>query len=319
MIKIKVLVFTHKSDIDGMGSIILTKLCYEFVDYVLCDASNLKSNFMAYLENDKIYEYDIVYITDLWLDDELLQRIKKDEKLKTKVYAFDHHREILKENYNFVTLRVEDSYGICCATSLFYEYLVQNKIIVDKPNIKEFVELTRRYDTWEWKNKYNDEKANHLTILFKVLGIEGYIESIVNKLNSESKTLEFSSLETNLINNKINQIQEKVKICADNISYRDILGYKVGIVFISKEINNDFAEYVRENNYNMDIIMEICMENGGISFRSIKDGIGVRKLAKYFGGNGHDYAAGAVISKETQESLIDNLINSRENNESFNY
>ena len=68
MIKIKVLVFTHKSDIDGMGSIILSKLCYEFVDYVLCDASNLKSNFMAYLENAKIYEYDIVYITDLWLE-----------------------------------------------------------------------------------------------------------------------------------------------------------------------------------------------------------------------------------------------------------
>ena len=314
MIKIKVLVFTHKSDIDGMGSIILSKLCYEFVDYVLCDASNLKSNFMAYLENAKIYEYDIVYITDLWLDDELLQRIWKDEKLKTKVYAFDHHREILKENYDFVTLRVEDSNGICCATSLFYEYLVKNKIIVDKPNIKEFVELTRRYDTWEWKNKYNDEKANHLTILFKALGIEGYIESIINKLKGESKTLE-----GNLINNKIYQIQEKVKISADNISYRNILGYKVGIVFISKEINNDFAEYVRENNYDMDIIMEICMENGGISFRSIKDGIGVRKLAEYFGGNGHDYAAGAVISKETQEALIDKLISAGKNNESFNH
>ncbi len=39
-----------------------------------------------------------------------------------------------------------------CGTSLFYEYLVSNNLIdVNNKAIQDFSQLTRKYDTWEWK------------------------------------------------------------------------------------------------------------------------------------------------------------------------
>lgn len=39
----KVLLFTHKSDIDGMGNVVLAKLSFSEVDYVLCETFNLQN------------------------------------------------------------------------------------------------------------------------------------------------------------------------------------------------------------------------------------------------------------------------------------
>ena len=38
----KVLLFTHKSDIDGMGPVVLSLLAYKNVDYILCETFNLE-------------------------------------------------------------------------------------------------------------------------------------------------------------------------------------------------------------------------------------------------------------------------------------
>ena len=42
----KILLFTHKNDIDGMGNVVLSKLAFDKVDYELCGTFDLvkKSN-----------------------------------------------------------------------------------------------------------------------------------------------------------------------------------------------------------------------------------------------------------------------------------
>lgn len=303
----KILLFTHKSDIDGIGNIILAKLAFDNIDYVLCDANSLKKMINEYLVNEKIYQYDQIFITDLWLEDEILTKLDKDNKLKGKVQAFDHHRETLTHNYNFVTLKVCNENGLCCATQLFYDYLQSKKILSNQNNIKEFVELTRRYDTWEWKTKYDDQKANELNTLFKVLGIEAYIKSLVFKLKDNDNFV-FSDIEKQLIRQKILQNAMQVKNSAERIIYRKVMGLKAGIAFINDEIKNDLAEYLREQKYDIDFLMSIIMETESISFRNIKDGIKVREIAEHFGGNGHDYAAGAKLTKIKIQKLIDEIL-----------
>ena len=44
----KVLLFTHKNDIDGMGNAILANLAFDEVDYVLCGTFNLTENILKY-------------------------------------------------------------------------------------------------------------------------------------------------------------------------------------------------------------------------------------------------------------------------------
>lgn len=208
----KILLFTHKSDIDGMGNAVLAKLAFDEVDYVLCETFNLQNEIAKYYDDGSIYNYD-------------------------KFFVFDHHKSALEGNFNkypFTTIRISDERGLCSGTSLFYEYLVANSFIDSTiRRIEDFSELTRKYDTWEWKTKYNDEMPHELTLLFDSVGCDGYIKLMFEKLrNSANGDFQFSELERMLIDNKISQVQEKLSNYAKKIYYREILGLKAGIVFI---------------------------------------------------------------------------------------
>ena len=88
----KVLLFTHKNDIDGMGNVVLSKLAFDDLDYELCGTFDLIGRVKEYIESKKIYEYDKIFITDLCLDEETLFRISNDEEIKDKIQIIDHHK-----------------------------------------------------------------------------------------------------------------------------------------------------------------------------------------------------------------------------------
>lgn len=305
----KVLLFTHKNDIDGMGNAILAKLAFDSVDYVLCETFDLKKKVEEYFKNKKIYEYDKIFITDLCLGEENLKQIDEDEKLKGKFQIIDHHKTYEDEKYkrfSFVQVKLNNDHGLCCATSLFYEYLLNNNYLVRNDAIDEFVELTRQHDTWEWKNIYNNEKSRELAILFDAIGINGYIKFIYEKLLKE-QTFEYNEIEVMLIDNKKIEISEAVEGYLDKIYYKNILDLKAGIIFINYEYRNELAEYLRENKYDIDFVMMISLDRGVVSYRSTKDGVSVRKVAEYFGGKGHDKAATNPITSKSKESILEIL------------
>ena len=308
-VKMKVLIFSHISDIDGMGGVILAKLAYQNVDYVLTETFDLQHKIDEYMASGKIYDYDLVYVTDVWLEEPTLSKVANNSKLKDKFLLFDHHESAIDEGfdkYPFTTIRIKDELGLCSGTSLFYEYLIKENILKESKGISRFVELTRRYDTWEWKNIYNDEMAHELTLLFYVLGCDGYINLIYNKIKENNLEFEFNEIENTLINNKKKQILEKVSNYKDKIFVKEINGLKAGIVFIDYEYRNDLVEYLRNFDLSIDIIMMVAMDKGTISYRSIS-GVAVRSIAESFGGKGHDYAAASPISKEVQEKIINIL------------
>ena len=183
----KVLLFTHKNDIDGIGNVILSKLAFNKVNYVLCETFDLQQKVTDFIMTKEIYEYDKIFITDLCLGEDLLFVISNDDKLKNKFQIIDHHKTYDNEKYTkypFVKVQLKNDKGLCCGTSLFYEYLIKNNYLAESNIISEFVELTRQHDTWEWKNIYNNEKSRELAILFDALRIEGYITFIYNYLHN---------------------------------------------------------------------------------------------------------------------------------------
>lgn len=306
----KVLLFTHKNDIDGMGNAILAQLAFKEVDYELCGTFDLTSSVESYFEGDKIYQYDRIYVTDLCLEDPVLSKVAMDSKLEGKVLVFDHHKTFTDPKYTshkFVTVKIEDEYGLCCGTSLFYKHLVSEGL-VDKDNkcISEFVELTRQHDTWEWRNIYNNEKSRELSILFDALGYDGYISLMTEKLRKED-IFEFDSMEKILIDNRKKQIALKCEYYKDKIIYREILGMKAGIVFITYEYRNELAEYFRENKFDMDFTMMIALDPGVVAYRSVREGKAVRPVAELFGGKGHDKAATNPITDEMISKILDVL------------
>lgn len=312
----RVLLFTHKSDIDGMGNAVLAKLAFDDVDYVLCETFNLQNEISKYLEDKSIYDYDKVFVTDLWLMEPMVSNISKDSLLNDKFFVFDHHKSALEEDYSkfpFVTIKIEDEKGLCSGTGLFYEYLVKSGYL-DGNNtlIYEFSELTRKYDTWEWKTKYNDEVPHELTLLFDAVGCDGYIKLMYEKLKENNGKFFFSELENMLITNKKTLVNEKLKNYSKKIHYANILGLKAGIVFIDYEYRNDLAEYFRQNKFDMDFGMFIAMDYGSVSYRNIKEDVNVRLIAEAMGGKGHDKAAASPISNEQLKRII-NILSEEKN------
>lgn len=305
--KNKILIFSHLSDIDGMGGVVLAKLAFGDVDFVLCETFNLLDKIKEKIADQSIYEYDQIFITDMWLEDP--EVIWQDPKLKDKVLVFDHHESSLaileNKTYDFITIRIKDELGRCSGTSLFYQYLVNNNLLQQHASINTFVELTRLYDTWEWVTVKNEPMARNLTTLFNAVGANVYIDLMFDKLDVRPNEFTFSDLELSLINNKNKQIKDKLQSYAKNIIYRNVLGLKAGIVFIDYEYRNDFAQYLRDNQFPMDFVMMISMDNGTISYRYVTAGIKVLPIAEHFGGKGHDYAASSPISHETKEDIID--------------
>ena len=54
----------------------------------------------------------------------------------------------------------------CCGSEIFKDFLCLVKDVKNKA-LDEYIELVRRYDTWEWKTKYDDMIPSDLNLLYK--------------------------------------------------------------------------------------------------------------------------------------------------------
>lgn len=302
----KVLLFTHGNDIDGMGSFILSNLVYKNVD-VIYSSNVMELNKKIQDNYDKLYNYDLVYITDLSPNKELMNKIFSDTKLENKVFLFDHHETAFLDGlnkYKNTYIVIEDDNGKVCATQIFYNYLIDNDLIKDNSAIKLFVEMVRREDTWEWK-KYNDQAAHDLSILFNILGKEKFNKIIINKLISNN--MELSLEEKNMIADKKKLTLDIIMKYLSKMKRVVIDGYNVGICYIAYEYRNEVADYLKENDKELDVVAMIALDNYQISLRSIKDNDSARIIAEKYNGGGHDRAAMIPLTNELSDSIINTI------------
>lgn len=307
----KRLLFTHGADIDGMGNAILAKLAFENIDIIYArNVSDLEIKFLNEYNAGKLYNYDIVYITDLSLKKEIADKVYNDDKLKDKLYIFDHHETALTSGlneYNNTNLHVELNGIKTCGTELYYNYLKDNGYLEDCTAISEFVEKVRREDNWEWE-KYNDIFAHDLAILFNAVGINRFVDSMVALLKEEKDSFELNENLSNEVNNK----KEKIKLAIESskrfVRKELIDGIKTLIVFITYEYRNDVADYFKKNNdIDYDVVAMIALDNDQISIRSLKSNNYARILAEKYGGGGHDTAAAIPLDYNNKSKIVDTL------------
>ena len=287
--------FTHMSDPDGLGCVILGKLMDEYLDFTLCKGvKELDTYLDFFLKTNQAKNYDQVYVTDLCPSDALLQRIEEDEVLKAKFKVFDHHQtsiDALSNDYSFVTATVQKDGISCCGTSLFYEYLLESNdsYLLNKPGVEEFVEMTRLHDTWEWK-KVSNLEAFHLQALFQWLGPYGYYYHFMRKILREN-SMEYTKEEARWIELQMAKNELLIDQLSRSVQVQQYGDYQVGCVFGPYEIRNDLAEYLKKVNPQLDVLMLFAPDNRSVSFRALKDNVEVRSLAESYGGGGHEQAA----------------------------
>lgn len=303
----KVLLFTHEQDIDGIGSVVIGQFAFQELDYVPCKTFEIDKQFQTYIDNKKIYDYDLIFVTDLCLHEPILSEINNNPSLKNKVLVLDHHKtEIANAKYDFVNIILECDKGLTSGTYLFYEYLVSNNYLKPTPVLDELTELTRQYDTWDWV-KHNNQKPRMLHLLFEQVGYRKYIE-IMNGIIANNDSIIFSADEISIINDWEAKFKEdSAKILENMIVYPIIIDnveYKVGYIYTEYKYRNDFPELIKRNNINdIDLIGMFFPNMDVVSYRGVKD-VDVSVVPTYFGGKGHKGAGTNPINNERFKEVL---------------
>lgn len=162
-------VITH-TDLDGIGCAILIKeLMNEEVDISYCSYENVNDISKEVIANHDIYSK--IFITDISVDDNVAQLL---DQIKEKVVLLDHHISAIHLNkYEWANVIIENDKGKTCGTSLVYDFLQKEKKC-DNESISIFVELVRRFDTWEWDTIYNDVSAKNLNDIYDLKDREDF-------------------------------------------------------------------------------------------------------------------------------------------------
>ena len=318
-------------DLDGYGSTILSEILKQFYPEgaMTLETTNILPNKLtAEMEEtfENIDNYDLVVITDLAVNQKLVDMIKAHPS-GNKVRVFDHHLcEIDDLPSNFIVTEKSPirANKLTCATELYYNFIRNDKVytLIHDQSIRKaisyFVECVRVYDTFEfWPTRNEPENeidmtyfdAPRLNTLFHILERDEFKEYIQKYLYSLNwKCLTVSNSEYPWIS-KVLELEQNKNIKYVESAIRRIsrapfkysiykngqvheLDYEIGVVFAEKS-SPVIANTALERNPELDFCAVVS--NNQISIYANKPEIDVSSIAKLFGGGGHKEAAGFTI------------------------
>ena len=227
--------FTH-TDLDGVSCEILGRIAFwENIDLVRCGYENIDDKVEEFINSDE--EFDKLFITGIYVKKELTNAVNN---VSDKVILLDHHKTALWLNeYPFALVQVEDeSVGKMCGAYLFYEYLKKNhEEFNDTLALKLFVKYVRMYDTWEWKEKYDNIIPKRLNDLMYMDGPNEFIDKMIYRLGNNYPI--FDDADILKLNIEQKNIDSYVAQKDESLIINDDLfpEYTVGITFADKNIS----------------------------------------------------------------------------------
>src|SRR5215210_2427699 len=300
----KVIIFSHESDLDGLYSAAIGLMRYPqamtvFLGYGAENFSKLGNFIYSATRSSSSSECGQVVIADLGLNNELIETCRKtfsDAELKGwNIMWVDHHpwsQQAIEEVKPFVEI-VLDASGRKCAADLMYETLLPGNVLAAKlasmahtmdfftkdQYLTPISELIRYYQTFPdfYYRLSNLAEKSAKGILWDVEMQSDY-NSYVH-LRDEAKTKVFSSLQI-----------------------RQVGRFKVAYVQSSPYLQNSlFSEEVFANT-KADLVM-FYSTKGKVSIRRNNDLISCRSIAANLSeGGGHDYAAGATFKSDPSDT-----------------
>jgi uncharacterized protein len=292
---------TH-NDLDGVGCGILAKLAFgDHVKVRYNSISALDREVEWFLENDE--KENFLLITDLSVNEENEKRLESFYQNKGKVQLIDHHKTSLSLNdYEWSHVVVEDEKGkLTSATSLLYEYLINNQLLSPSDITREFVELVRQYDTWEWE-KNNNQQARRLNALFYLISIEEFEEKMIQRLKGND-FFSFDEFEKKLLDMEDNKIERYIRRKRRELVQCQVGDYFAGIVY-AESYHSELGNELGKEYPHLDYIAIINIGGKRLGFRTIHNHIDVSEIAGFYGGGGHAKASGCKLTEAAYKQFI---------------
>ncbi|WP_299093510.1 oligoribonuclease [uncultured Metabacillus sp.] len=299
------LLFTH-NDLDGVSCGILAR--YAFPDNIEVHYHSVNSlNFHVEKFLDEAEEKKTtsqLYITDLSVNNENEKRLNEFALSGGKILLIDHHKSALHLNkYDWSNVQVEETNGkLASATTLFYQFLIKEKIISPKPSLDEYVELVRQYDTWEWE-KHENINAKRLNDLLYMQSIEEFEGKMLERL-TQNEHFSFNVFEDKVLDIEENKTERYIHRKTKELVQAIIGKLCIGIVH-AESYHSELGNALGKEYPHLDCIAILNMGSKKIGFRTIHDHVDVSKLATSYGGGGHAKAAGCSMTKEAFKDFVE--------------
>jgi len=290
--------YTH-NDLDGVGCGIVARCAFgDRVDIRYNSVQSLNPQVERFLETyrDKPKKGGMLFITDLSVSEENERRLERHVQGGGKARLLDHHKTSLHLNrHAWATVQVEyDDGRPSSATSLFYEYLVQHRMLPANGAIAEFVELVRLYDTWGWE-KAEEVRAKRLNDLFFLLSLDEFEDRMVERLK-RGEAFAFTDFEERLLELEEEKIERYVRRKRRELVQTFVDGRCVGIVH-AESYHSELSHELGRTYPHLDYIAIANVGGKKLSLRTMHDDVDVSDIAASFGGGGHAKAAGCPMTE----------------------
>lgn len=267
--------FTH-SDLDGAGAAVMFKARFgKNADVTFCHLSRVDQQIAEYLDtHGATAKARPIFIADLGVAPELLERLDRYDRAGPGVVLLDHHQTAAAANAkDFVLIDISRSGAL-----LAYDVLRPGAAYAD------LARLVDDYDRWV----HADPRSTELSLLCTVLGQRRFTERFradpgVTLTKSERLLLELEEEERDRMIEKVDRTIEVVELTP---------GLRVGVGFCTFYLS-DVAHAIMERR-GLDAIALIDVIGGKVSYRSRADGLDVGTLAARLGGGGHRAASGSA-------------------------
>jgi uncharacterized protein len=298
--------FTH-TDLDGIGCAIVAYdvIGRENVDVTYCDYHTIDDKISEFL-NDKesLEQYTHVFITDISVNAQTAHDLYMMNDLygPSFITLLDHHESaewLNKFDWAHVSTKHPRGDNSCGSTLLAFQ-LQENGHDVS-PSLLSFVEIVRRYDTWDWFNIHKDDAPKQWNDLLWLYGRDRFIDKVCEQLSNVGVFLDetdfrFLTIEQEKIDRYVSKSLKKLIV-------QPIGKYQVGIVFGEQYIN-EVSHAIHTEHPTLDLVAVVNMRSGGVSYRTQREDIDVGKFAKYFGGGGRAQTAGSQISNHQLKHIL---------------
>lgn len=290
----KDLLITH-TDLDGISPIILMNLTERDYDFKSIEINEVVETFNELFETDlSVYEH--IYVTDLTIPDEIYSTLAT----LNNVLVFDHHEtHLYATKYDFATIKVSEFGHLTCGTELFYNYLKDINKNLDTPLIKDYVELVRECDTWDFKDPEFAKQVGSLPFIY---GKKEFIKSATKRLKKDKEKFELTAFEKRYVKIQKQELDRYLKFKEGKMVRYEINGYKVGVVFAENN-KSELGNYLSANNPDLDLIA-IISACERVSYRTIHDNVKCNTFASFVNGGGHQKASGSEMSEEFRDMII---------------
>ena len=281
-------IFTD-SDLDGVGSLLVVKwLVDNDISYKTTTYRNFREDFLSFLTNNKLSDYDNVFICDLNVSEHC------DILNYKNITVIDHHNG--KDNYDDyskATLILDSNYT--STTKLTLKHLINeipNSATKLNKNKAKLIELIDDYDCYKLAHK---ESIGLNQVLW------GYTGDRVGKFIEEfgEGFQEFSLFQKNMIAIATKKVINALKTDDSFIYETKIDGKEKRLISLVCDHNiNEIASGLLKK-YKCDIAFVVNPKSKNVSFRKRKgDCTNLCKLAlKLCEGGGHTDSAGGKITE----------------------